>query len=81
MYPSNVPAVNMFSSLITQWRVGFGGAYGLDYNVLYSKLDRLGLTPERYSELEAEVQACEEGALQQMAENAEADQAKQAHKK
>ncbi|MFB0711475.1 DUF1799 domain-containing protein [Buttiauxella noackiae] len=32
--PSVWPSFAVFSSLATQWRVGTGGATGLDYNVL-----------------------------------------------
>ena len=80
LYADNVPAINLFTSLITQWRVGMGGAYGLDYNVLYHKMDRMGLTPDQYLELEAHVRVCEEGALQQMAQNSEETQAKSKRK-
>lgn len=71
LYPDNVEAVNLFITLSTQWRVGFGGPYGLDYNVLYQRLNRMGLSDQRFLELEQEVQACEEGALLQMQEDAE----------
>lgn len=71
VYPDNVQAVNLFYAMRTQWRVGFGGPYGLDYNVLYQRMSRMDLTPERFIELEQEIQACEEGALQQMQEEAE----------
>ncbi|MGA4522838.1 DUF1799 domain-containing protein [Citrobacter portucalensis] len=32
--PSILEAFTVFSALATQWRVGVGGATGLDYNVL-----------------------------------------------
>ena len=32
--PDVWPAFCLFQSLSTQWRTGFGGATGLDYNVL-----------------------------------------------
>ncbi|HED4182465.1 MULTISPECIES: DUF1799 domain-containing protein [Enterobacter] len=32
--PDVWPVFRLFQSLSTQWRIGFGGATGLDYNVL-----------------------------------------------
>ncbi|HHP7423652.1 TPA: DUF1799 domain-containing protein [Enterobacter roggenkampii] len=32
--PDVWPSFRLFQSLSTQWRTGFGGATGLDYNVL-----------------------------------------------
>lgn len=34
MWPDNWQAVCVFETLGTQWRMGPGGAYGLDYGVL-----------------------------------------------
>lgn len=34
VWPDNWPAVSLFVSLATQWRVGPGGATGLDYAAL-----------------------------------------------
>lgn len=48
------------------WRVGPAGPYGLDFNVLFHKMDRMHLTPARYDELEAEVGVIEDAALQTM---------------
>lgn len=76
VFHDNVEAVNLFISLSTQWRVGLGGPYGLDYTALYHKLDRMRLTDARYRELEEEILALEEGALKQMQEEAEAAAAK-----
>lgn len=50
----------------TQWRVGAGGATGLDYNVLYRKMDRMVLTPEQYDDLEQDVGIMEDQALTKM---------------
>jgi hypothetical protein len=61
-----VQAVNVFIAVGTQWRVGMAGATGLDYNVLYRKLDRMGLTPARYDELAEEVRTLEDAALETM---------------
>lgn len=56
----------MFLSIRTQWRVGMAGATGLDYGVLFHKMDRMGLSPERYEELEEEVRIMENAALDEM---------------
>lgn len=66
VWPENVEAINLFCKISSQWRVGPGGPYGLDYNVLYQKMDRMGLTPERYEELEDEIRTLEDGALEEM---------------
>ena len=69
IWPENEQAFRLFTSVLTQWRVGHGGAYGLDYNVLYHRLDRMNLTPARYDALEAEIQVMEEAAIAQMQAN------------
>jgi len=33
VWPENTTAIDVFIRCINQWRVGFGGAYALDYNV------------------------------------------------
>lgn len=63
VWPDNIQAHNLFVSISTQWRVGPGGAVGLDYNVLYRKMDRMHLSEERYDELEAEIRIMEDAAL------------------
>lgn len=50
----------------TQWRVGPCGAYGLDYNVLYVRLDRMNLDPADRDELEADIRVLEDAALERM---------------
>lgn len=47
----------------TQWRAGTGGFTGLDYNVMYRKMDRLLLAPEEYDALECDIQIMEDAAL------------------
>lgn len=66
VWPDNLQAVQVFIAIGTQWRIGMGGATGLDYNVLYRRLDRMGLTPSRYDELEEEVRTLENSALETM---------------
>jgi hypothetical protein len=66
VWQDNWDAILLFDALGSQWRVGSAGPYGLDYNVLYHKMDRMNLTPERYDELEEEIRILEAGALEEM---------------
>lgn len=66
IWADNVDAVNLFLSLATQWRVGAAGAVGLDYNVLYHKMDRMNLSRERYDALEDEIRVLEDAAIEAM---------------
>lgn len=66
LWPDNVEAVNLFYDLRSQWRTNINGAYGLDYGPLFHKMDRMGLTPERYEELEEEIRVLEQAALAEM---------------
>jgi len=36
VWPENEEAFSLFEQMQTQWRVGFSGPIGLDYNVLFS---------------------------------------------
>ena len=63
IWPDNRQAVELFSRMGTQWRVGMSGPTGLDYNVLYRRMDRMGLTPEQYDALEQDLQVMEGTAL------------------
>jgi hypothetical protein len=64
IWPDNVAAFQIFSFMSTQWRVGgMGGATGLDYNVMYRKMDRLSLSPADYDDLEADLRIMEAAAL------------------
>lgn len=42
------------------------GIIGLDYNVLYHKMDRMKLTPDEYDELEADMRVMEAAAMAAM---------------
>jgi len=66
VWPDNWPAVTLFCAIGTQWRCGPSGAYGLDYNVLYRKMDRMNLTAEEYDRLEEEIRVLEGAALEEM---------------
>lgn len=64
VWPDNLQAVNIFVTVMTQWRVGAHGATGLDYNVVYHKMDRMGLTPSEYDDIELDVRLMEDAALE-----------------
>jgi hypothetical protein len=66
LWPDNVEAVNLFYDMRSQWRTNMNGPYGLDYGPLFHKMDRMGLTPERYEELEEEIRVLEQAALAEM---------------
>ena len=66
VWPDNWDAVLLFHRLGSQWLVGPGGPYGLNYMVLYHMMDRMSLTPERYDELEEEIQILEAAAVEEM---------------
>lgn len=66
IWPENWDAFNLFTQVMTQWRAGPGGAYGMDYNVLFHELDRMNLESERYDELFGEIRVMEFAALEEM---------------
>ena len=64
VWPDNVPTLNVFVAMSTQWRVGYNGATGLDYAALPVVEDRVGIKADFDG-----LRAMEEAALAQMAEN------------
>jgi len=66
IWPENELPFEIFVQLRTQWRMGMGGPIGLDYGVLYHKLDRMQLDPEQYAQVEADIRVMEEAALDAM---------------
>lgn len=55
----------------TQWRVGAGGASGLDYAGVRADLDERGLTPEERRDAYIGIKECERVTLQVWAEQRE----------
>ena len=49
VWPENMPVVRLFDAMRTQWRVGFSGAYGLDYTPLPAVMDILGIEDRAYA--------------------------------
>lgn len=66
IWPDTLQAFELFASLRTQWRGGMCGPTGLDYNVLYRKMDWMGLTAEQYDRLEADIGVMEAAALDEI---------------
>lgn len=56
-------AINVFSALSTQWRLGSGGPCGLDYNVLFSRMGRMHLDDQDYEWLFDDIRVIESVAL------------------
>lgn len=52
----------------TQWRVGFSGPTGLDYNVLFRLLDEAGLSGQQWREMFEDIQVLEVHALKTISE-------------
>lgn len=69
VWPDNLAAVNVFIAISTQWRTSGFGATGLDYNVLYRKMDRLDLSESEYDDMEECIRVMEQAALKTMREN------------
>ncbi len=63
IWPENHQAINLFTSISTQWRVGAGGPTGLDYNVLFTRMARMGLSDEQYEQLFDDIRVIESEAL------------------
>ena len=69
VWPDNHAAFNLFNTIGTQWRVGMGGATGLDYAAVYPLLDRAAKDPQEWDEMFSDIQVMEGAALKQMSEN------------
>jgi hypothetical protein len=72
VWPENWPAIRLFASVQTQWRVGFGGATGLDYPAVFATMDRMlrNETQERKDALFRDLQVVERAALDEMSKAA-----------
>jgi hypothetical protein len=66
IWPENWPAWVLFNRMSTQWRVGMGGASGLDYNVLFRFLDRMRLSDSDYDQMLADISVLEDTALSEI---------------
>jgi hypothetical protein len=64
VWPENWPVWCLFDRhMRSQWRIGPGGATGLDYNALFSLFDLLGLSTEERFEMLDDIGVLEDAAL------------------
>lgn len=68
VFPDNVQAVELFSDMLTQWRVGSGGAIGFDYNVIPILFRIRKTDEEEQEEAFSGLQVMERAALKAMRE-------------
>jgi len=66
VWPENWPAFCLFTEIGSQWRVGMGGAFALDYLVLHRELDDLALTGEERQRMKDAIRVMERAALDAM---------------
>jgi len=78
LWPDNVLAWNCWQGVQTQWRVGMGGATGLDYAGVRAFLDEQQLAGDERREVFAGIQACERATLEVWAEQREREQQERA---
>jgi hypothetical protein len=71
VWPCNWPAFLLFNRISTQWRVGAGGAIGLDYNCIRDVAKFLGIKKKKLAEIFPDLQVLEGEALRVMAEERE----------
>lgn len=71
IWPDNLAATNVFVSVTTQWRTGFGGVTGLDYNVLPSVFRLVGVPRTDWPDTFECVRVMEAEAMRVMAEEQE----------
>ena len=70
-YPEHVQAFQCFVDLSGQWRMGTGGVFALDYNVVYRWMDAERIKPGQQNELLRDVGRIERGALEAINEASE----------
>jgi hypothetical protein len=63
IWPENYLAFQIFEAMGTQWRVGPGGAVGLDYNALPVVMRLRKITPSQRAEIFDDLRIMEDEAL------------------
>ena len=78
VWPENWTAVRVFSMLSTQWRHGFAGPTGLDYNAIDVVVEKSGLSEDVRDDdhFFDSIRVLEGAALEKMAEDRERAQKK-----
>jgi len=66
IFPENFESVKVFEAMCTQWRVGFGGATGLDYQVLPTVMRFLGTPKKKQARVFSDVRFMESEAMRLM---------------
>ncbi|WP_460100055.1 DUF1799 domain-containing protein [Pseudomonas sp. H3_C08] len=69
VWPDNWPAFLLFEAMSTQWRVGMGGATGLDYNALPPVASMLGMKRRDIPEVFHDIRVMEAEAMLVMSES------------
>jgi hypothetical protein len=69
VWPENLPAVNAFIALSTQWRMGPAGPVGLDYAALPPVMRLIGLPRATWPDVFEGVRVMESEALKIMGES------------
>ena len=71
VWPCNEAAVDVFQASLTQWRVGMGGATGLDYAALPVCMDMVGVDAADRPGVFNDIRVMEAEALAEMREQRE----------
>jgi Phage related hypothetical protein (DUF1799) len=66
IWPENLQVVNAFIAMSTQWRIGMGGATGLDYVALQSVMRLMAIPRNQWPEMFEDIRTLEEAALAEM---------------
>ena len=69
VWPDNWPAFLLFEAMSTQWRVGMGGAVGLDYNAIKPVASMIGLKRAELTQAFPDLRMMEAEALLVMNES------------
>lgn len=68
IWPENLLPMQVFQAMGTQWRMGFNGLVGLDYNVLPMMIKQLGVPKKERKRVFSDVMVMERAALRAMRE-------------
>lgn len=71
VWPDAWPAFRLFDAMGTQWRVGPGGASGLDYTAIPAAASMLGIRRRDLTDIFPDLRVMEVEALAVMAESLE----------
>jgi hypothetical protein len=66
LWPDHAPALRLLQLMATQWRIGPGGASGLDYGVLFELMRRQPIADDLWNETLDDLRIMEMAALKEM---------------